>query len=150
MSDDAWRRPHALIVSDDPGLAQFLGEGLVIGGFWTSVIASGLQTLEVFRLRTFDLAVIDSALSGLGAGELIRRLRRPRPGSPTADLPIVLIAEQHEAATARELLVDLVLTPPIDLEHLVPELFKVVRDWRSANPGRLWADEIAQVRPQDA
>ncbi|MEZ4624469.1 MAG: hypothetical protein R2843_06700 [Thermomicrobiales bacterium] len=58
------QRPHVLIVSDDQGLAEFLSEGLTIAGFWTSVIASALQTLEVFRLRTFDLIIVDAALDG--------------------------------------------------------------------------------------
>ena len=54
-----YERPHVLIVTDDPSLSEFLGEGLVMGGFWTSVISHGLQVLEVFRLRSFDLIVVD-------------------------------------------------------------------------------------------
>ena len=55
-------RPHVLIVSDDPDLAEFLVEGLPLGGFWTSAIANGLQALEVFRLRQFDLIVVLSLI----------------------------------------------------------------------------------------
>src|SRR3954452_24425277 len=87
-------RPHALIISDDESLSGFLGEGLVFGGFWTSVIASEIQALEVFRLRGFDLVIVDAALRGLGALEMIRRLRSAddSPGV-RADAPILLIAE---------------------------------------------------------
>src|SRR5215204_5867380 len=61
----ALNRPHILIVSDDTGLSSFLGEGLMIAGFWTSTVASALQAIEVFRLRTFDLIIVDAALDGL-------------------------------------------------------------------------------------
>src|SRR5690606_18881442 len=69
-----YERPHVLIVTDDPSLTEFLGEGLVMGGFWTSVISHGLQVLEVFRLRTFDLIVVDRDLGTFDAIELIERL----------------------------------------------------------------------------
>ncbi len=86
---EASRRPHVLIVSDDTGLSAFLNAGLVIAGCWVSVIASGLQVLEVFRLRTFELAVIDVALGGLGAAEVIRRLRLidELTARPRSDIP---------------------------------------------------------------
>ncbi len=73
-----FQRPHVLIVSDDPSLVEFLNEGLPLGGFWTSVIASGLQAIEVFRLRQFDLVLIDAGLTSFSAVELIRRLPVPR------------------------------------------------------------------------
>ena len=44
-AQSALERPHVLIVSDDEDLSAFLG--LVYGGFWTSTVASGIQTLEV-------------------------------------------------------------------------------------------------------
>ena len=72
---DTNRRPHVLIVSDDLDLSQFLRDGLTIAGFWTSVVASALQTLELFRLRTFDLMLLDALLEGLGFEELLQRLR---------------------------------------------------------------------------
>src|SRR5215207_5568639 len=96
MSD----RPHVLIVTEDADLAAFLGEGLVYGGFWTSTVASGIQTLEVFRLRTFDLVLLDAALGDLNAIEVVRRLRgRSHLGtaeSARTDIPILLIAAAEE------------------------------------------------------
>ncbi|MCC6792252.1 MAG: response regulator transcription factor, partial [Thermomicrobiales bacterium] len=89
----ALARPHVLILGDDLDLTSFLSEGLTIGGFWTSVIASGIQALEVFRLRTFDLVLIDVAMKGMGALEVIRRLRLPgAEDSPRTDIPILAIA----------------------------------------------------------
>ncbi len=149
-SDDQFQRPHVLIVTDDPDLGSFLSEGLVIGGFWASVIASGLQTIEVLRLRTFDLAIVDLALSGLGALETIRRVRTASSlVDRRVDLPILAVADRADqlgdlspAAAG----IDRLLLPPIEIEQLVPALFRVVREWRLAHPGREWADRLAQQK----
>jgi two-component system KDP operon response regulator KdpE len=146
-------RPHILIVTHDDELAEFLSEGLTLAGFWTSRIASEIQTLEVFRLRTFDLALVDAGLPGLGAHELLKRLRSPRDrGAPATDLPIVIIvgnvAEIDALPVSRDS-VDDVVAPPVELGELAARLFGIVQRWRSANPGRPWADEIAQQRPHE-
>jgi len=136
----ALQRPHVLIVTEDPDLSDFLGEGLVYAGFWTSVIASALQTLEVFRLRSFDAIVLDSELGGIGAIELLRRLQG------RTDIPILLIDSQPgalEAAGLQSLGLDRVLYPPIELEVLAAELHTLVGEWRASHPDRPWADEAA-------
>ena len=100
----ALQRPHVLIVSDDPELAAFLGEGLVYAGFWTSAIASAVQALEVFRLRSFDVMVLDAALGGIGALELLMRLRGRSDRATSAertDIPILVIAASQRRARPR-------------------------------------------------
>lgn len=155
-NDSALHRPHVLIVSDDTDLSAFLAEGLVYGGFWTSTVASGIQTLEVFRLRTFDLALVDAGLHDLSATEVIRRLRgrstRSTIRASRTDIPIVVIAaSEHEAAAIdpTALDIDAIRTAPIDLEELVPNLHGIVQRWRALHPDRSWADTIAQRTSQD-
>jgi DNA-binding response OmpR family regulator len=143
MSDH--HRPHVLIVSDDQGLSHFLQEGLVIAGFWTSVVASSLQTLELFRLRTFDLMIVDVALQGLGAEELVQRLKRSSGDGPRTDIPILAVAGGPEEITPAmlELIgIDHFLLPPIEIEDLALYLFGVVRMWRAEHPDRPWADAL--------
>jgi CheY-like chemotaxis protein len=145
----ALQRPHVLIVSDDPELTAFLGEGLVYAGFWTSAIASAVQALEVFRLRSFDIVVLDAALGGIGALELLRRLRGRSDRAAAderTDIPILVIAassseldpEQAERAGA-----DRVIVAPIELDRLAAEIGRAVTAWRASHPGRQWADEAA-------
>jgi DNA-binding response OmpR family regulator len=143
----ALQRPHVLIVSHDPELTAFLGEGLVYAGFWTSVIANAVQALEVFRLRSFDVMVLDAALGGIGALELLRRLRGRSDRGAAAertDIPILVIAESSSELDAKlaELAgADKVIFAPIELEHLAADLSRVVAAWRASHPGRQWADE---------
>ncbi len=143
------QRPHILIVTDDTGLSAFLSEGLVIAGFWTSVIASALQTLEVFRLRTFDLVIVDAALDGLGADQLLRRLLGSGSESTSlTDRPILVFAgsiDEMSAERARALGALRIYYPPVDIEPLALDLFRDIEIWRNAHPGAPWADEDAQA-----
>lgn len=144
----ALQRPHVLIVSDDAELSGFLSEGLIYEGLWTSVIASALQTLEVFRLRSFDAVIVDAALRGLGAAELIARLQSTAPDgrepeSRRADIPVLVIAERPDeiaAAGIDQSLVSHTLIAPIELDDLARIVSDVVASWRNDHPDRPWAD----------
>ncbi len=146
-------RPHLLIVGDDPDLAGFLAEGLLLAGFWTSVVASPFQALEVFRLRSFDLVLLDAGLGGFGALELLRRLRghsdRAATGARRTDIPILLVladpgeVEAEVAATAGA---DGFLAAPLELDEIALRIFEVIDRWRAAHPDRRWADEAALSR----
>lgn len=130
-----------LVVTDHQDLALFLQEGLLSGGFWVSVVASAIQTLEVLRLRGFDLIIVDGGLASLGAIEMIRRLRA------RTDVPVVLIDETNRTIGAGDVDALSVIRPPIDLEDVVPLLHVMVAQWQRARPDRLTADEAAQKAP---
>jgi DNA-binding response OmpR family regulator len=144
------QRPHLLVLSDDRDLSSFLSEGLILGGFWVSIIASGIQAIEVFRLRGFDLVIVDATLRGMDALEVVRRLRLPTPDRPLGvDVPILIVAanaNEMDAKAAALAGANRTLYPPIVLEELIPELFRAVLTWRQNHPGRPWADEAAQSR----
>ena len=145
----ALQRPHILIVSDDPELTSFLGEGLVYARFWTSAIASAVQALEVFRLRSFDVMLLDATLGGIGALELIQRLRgRSDRATQTerTDIPILVIAassRELDPDVAERTGADSVILAPIELEQLAADLGRAVTAWRASHPDRKWADDAA-------
>ncbi|MCO5214664.1 MAG: hypothetical protein M9953_11575 [Thermomicrobiales bacterium] len=141
-------RPHVLIVTDDPDLATFLNEGLPLGGFWTTVISSGLQVLEVFRLRQFDLIIVDYGLRSFGAEELMLRLRgassRIREQAPRTTAPVVVISVdpvELSDESMQTMGISRMLHAPIDLEDLVPELHAVFEEWREAYPTMPLSDD---------
>jgi CheY-like chemotaxis protein len=145
----ALQRPHVLIVSDDPELSAFLGEGLVYAGFWTSAIASAVQALEVFRFRSFDVMLLDAALGGIGALELVLRLRGRSDRATTTertDIPILVIAassSELDPNMAERAGADGFILAPIELEQLAVELGRAVTAWRATHPDRKWADDAA-------
>lgn len=140
-------RPHILIVCDDPSLAQFLNEGLPLGGFWTTVISSGLQALEIFRLRRFDVIVIDWDLSSFKAHELIRRLRgvsgRSEESNARTTAPIAVISEHpvdlDESETTR-LEINRMLHAPLELDEVIAELHAIFDEWRERYPSETLSD----------
>jgi CheY-like chemotaxis protein len=145
-----YERPHVLIISDDPSLVTFLSEGLPLGGFWTSVIASGLQALEVFRLRQFDLIAIDATLQSFDALELMRRLRgksQRAKGSPArTTAPFVAFGSLPTAVDQdidAELGIVARFEPPVELEDIVPALHEAFARWRSDHPDTPLADTAA-------
>lgn len=140
-------RPHVLVVSDDGSLVDFLSEGLPLGGFWVSVIASGLQALEVFRLRRFDIVLVDAGLQSFNPAELVRRLRgkstRTTDHEPRTTAPLVVVTEGDAPFTDDEradLQVVDVLQAPLELDEVARRLHAVFADWRQANPDVPLAD----------
>lgn len=146
-------RPHVLIISDDPSLTGFLNEGLPLGGFWTTVIASGLQALEVFRLRQFDIVVLDWGLQSFDALEFLRRLRgvSTRSGASAARTlaPVVVVAE-HPVTLSREsqaiLGVNRMLHAPLEIDEIARELHAVFDEWRYAFPDVPMSDDPLRER----
>ncbi len=141
-------RPHVLIITDEPSLATFLGEGLLLGGFWTSVVSHGLQVLEVFRLRQFDLIVLDFELGNFDAMELLHRLRgtssRDAEKSPRATAPVILMSSDQAALdqTRQESLgISAILQAPVELEDVVRTLHSAFEAWRQDHPDAPLADE---------
>ena len=140
-------RPHVLVVTDDSSLAEFLGEGLPLGGFWVSIIASGLQALEVFRLRQFDLVLIDMELQSFRAEELIRRLRgqsnRVEDATPRTLAPIVIVTTEKSELSAierQQLAISDVMEAPIEIDEIVRRLHSTFQHWRQDNPDTPLAD----------
>lgn len=143
-------RPHVLIVTDDPDLAEFLAEGLPLGGFWASVIASGLQALEVFRLRQFDIIVVDADLQSFDAFEFLRRLRgisgfdRSREARTSAPAVLILEAQADcDGPIDAALGVVSTLRPPLELDDLVRSLHQVFDTWRRDHPDTPLADSAS-------
>jgi DNA-binding response OmpR family regulator len=141
-------RPHVLVVTDDDSLGAFLADGLPLGGFWTSIIASGLQALEVFNLRQFDLIVVDGGLQTFGAMEFLRRLRgkssRDRSDRCRSNAPVVVIGDEAKRPanfSRKELGIAAYLAPPLELDQIVRQLHLVFNEWRSSHPDTRLADE---------
>lgn len=120
-----------------------------MGGFWTSVVSHGLQVLEVFRLRQFDLIVLDFELGNFEAMELLLRLRGASPRAAEQDArtaaPIVVMSSQQvglDPAEQMKLGVGATLQAPVDLEDVVRTLHQVFETWRLDHPNTPLADAL--------
>lgn len=152
----AWERvaarPHVVVISDDRDLQDFFVHGLLMAGFWTSAIASGIQAIEVYRMRRFDLILIDAHIAGLPAVEIIRRLRgrsvRGREGLTL--VPVLVVGADSELSGRDRYLqagVEGFVDPPVELEEVAVRLMAVVAKWRTAHPDEPWADAPLSQSP---
>ena len=155
MSDSALEWPHVAIVSDDLSLSHFLVEGLPYEGFWTSAIGSGLQFLEVLRLRSFDAVLLDAGLGDIPATEVIRRMRgtsdRVEEPTPRSEMAAIVVAGYVGeidrsgvlAAGGQEL-----LEPPFEITEVAAAVRKALDQ-----AGRVWftaqnANKIGRLDPR--
>lgn len=133
MSDSALERPHLAIVTQDLSLSHFLTEGLLYEGFWTSAIGSGLQFLEVLRLRDFEAVVIDAGLGDIAVDELLRRMRgtsdRVSIDAPRSEMPAMIIAGfagEIELGDVLEAGGQGLLEPPLDIEDVAQAMRSIL------------------------
>ena len=144
----ALQRPHVLIVSDDPELTAFLGEGLVYAGFWTSAIASAVRRSKSsgFAHSTLWCLTRRSAASGRSSscgGYAAAPTAQLPPSGPTFRSCHCRIQRRARSRLAERDGADGVILAPIELEQLAAELGRAVTAWRASHPDRKWADEAA-------
>lgn len=71
-----------LIVEDEPGIANFIRDGLSEEGYAVDVAMDGRSGLEMALASDYDLLLLDWMLPGLSGIELLRRLRAEGRGYP--------------------------------------------------------------------
>lgn len=114
-----------LLVEDDVMVASGIKLGLVDAGYAVDWVGSAERALEVMRDESFDIAIIDLGLPGMGGLSLLQSLRKEGHGMP------VLIL------TARDALLDRVqgldkgaddyMVKPFELPELLARLRALLR-----------------------
>lgn len=124
----------ALIVDDDPSACAVFTRLLTKMGYAVQSTENGQQAVELIKATTFDLALVDKQLPGLGGTSVARALR-----SNTPDAVIIFITGHATASSAEELvgIADEYLTKPFDLDTLretVTALIAQRRGFRQSQP----------------
>ncbi|MEC4982746.1 MAG: response regulator transcription factor [Oscillatoria sp. PMC 1068.18] len=66
---------HILLVEDEPGIAQFINQGLKEAGYIVDVAFDGKQGWEYASSVEYDLAILDILLPGIDGLELLGKIR---------------------------------------------------------------------------
>ena len=102
-----------LLVEDDPELAQGVARFLRGQGDEIVQLADGMQADQLLQTDSFDFALIDVGLPGLGGYEIVRRIRNRGQG-----LPVILI-------TARDALDDRIYGLDVGADDYLPKPFQL-------------------------
>ena len=71
-----------LVVEDEPGVAQFIQQGLTESGYAIDVARDGAEGLDYALAKTYDAIVLDIMLPKLNGLEVLRELRNQRIKTP--------------------------------------------------------------------
>lgn len=71
-----------LVVEDEPGVAQFIQQGLTEAGYAIDVARDGAEGLDYALAKTYDAIVLDIMMPKLNGLEVLRELRNQRIKTP--------------------------------------------------------------------
>jgi len=125
--------PHALVVDDEPDIANLLKDALAAEGFDVDVAADGMAALRRARSQAPDLVVLDIGLPGLDGFEVCRALRK------ISQAPIVIVSARSaevERIVGLELGADDYLVKPFSARELIARVRAIMRRSGQAPPAR--------------
>ncbi|MEO5651271.1 MAG: response regulator, partial [Marmoricola sp.] len=73
---------RALIIEDEPGIADAVRRGLLAEGFAVDVALDGVDGLWKATSVDYDIVLLDVMLPGLSGQEVLRRMRAEEVWSP--------------------------------------------------------------------
>ena len=114
-----------LIVDDEVGVRELLGDALRIAGFETAMAPDGMSALTAIRNRKPDLLIIDINMPLMDGFELVERLRST--GDNTPALMLSARADRVDVTRGLTLGADDYVTKPFGLEELLLRVKAILR-----------------------
>ena len=114
-----------LIVDDEAGVRELLGDALGIAGFETSTASDGMSALTAIRNKKPDLLIIDINMPLMDGFELVERLRST--GDNTPALMLSARADHADVTRGLTLVADDYVTKPFGLEELLLRVKAILR-----------------------
>jgi len=106
-----------LIVDDEAGVRELLGDALRIAGYQTATAPDGMSALTAIRNQKPDLLIVDINMPLMDGFELIERLRSQ--GDNTPALMLSARADRIDVTRGLTLGADDYVTKPFGLEELL-------------------------------
>jgi CheY-like chemotaxis protein len=104
-------KPLALVIEDHEDQADIMAKALEVAGFEAEVITSGTRALARLEAVVPDLIILDLHLPGVsGTGVLLQIRADPR----LAQISVIVVTVEPQAAEAVQHLANLVLIKPVD------------------------------------
>lgn len=130
-----------LAIEDDPAILRLLQRGLEAHGYGFASAEDGELGASRALEEDVELLLLDISLPGIDGHEVLRRVRRERPG-----LPVLMLTARDELQSKVDSLsagADDYLTKPFAFEELMARIGALSRRAQEAAPSRLEAGDIA-------
>ena len=115
-----------LVVEDDPVIMKALSRVAVKQGHQVTTATDGLQAIELFHEREFDLVICDLDMNGMKGDALVTMLRKQ---SPTTTLVIYTGNPTSVSDVGRDA-ADIVVSKPRDPQDVLADSMRIVRHRR--------------------
>ena len=130
-----------LIVDDEAGVRELLGDALRIAGFETAVAPDGMSALTAIGNKKPDLLIVDINMPLMDGFELIERLRST--GDNTPALMLSARADRADVTRGLTLGADDYVTKPYSSRELIARIRAVLR--RHSDLGEIAEDNNSLV-----
>jgi len=117
--------PVILVVDDESGVRDLVGDALRLGGYETFEATDGMTALTALRKRPASLLVIDINMPLMDGFELLERLRAT--GDLTPALMLSARGDKSDIARGLRLGADDYVTKPFSLEELLLRVAAILR-----------------------
>ena len=111
---------RVLIVEDEPWMAEAIRDGLRLEAIAADVAGDGDTALDLLRVNSYDIAVLDRDIPGPSGDEIAARILASGSGMPI--LMLTAADRLDDKASGFALGADDYLTKPFDLRELVLRL----------------------------
>lgn len=125
MAQSGSPHAHVLVVDDEAGVRDLLGDALRVAGYSVSAAADGMSALTVLRTTPADLLIIDINMPVLDGFELLEQLRKK--GDTTPALMLSARGERTDITRGLRLGADDYVTKPFGLEELLLRVAAILR-----------------------
>jgi len=114
-----------LIADDEDSIRWVLERSLTRQGYQVDAVADGSQAWDQFRRQSYDMAILDIRMPGIGGLELLERMLAERPGT----LVVIMTAEtsMKNAVEAMKKGAYDYLPKPFDLDEVDALILKAAR-----------------------
>ena len=93
------RKPHILMIDDDPDISRLFGGKLAASGFEIMYASNGIEGRELARRFQPDLILLDIRLPGTDGTEVAERLKGERQ---TVHIPIIFLSNEDLTGEAQK------------------------------------------------
>jgi DNA-binding NtrC family response regulator len=113
-----------LVVDDDPGMLDTLGDVLTATGYETSMASSGHAAIAKAKATRFDLIVMDVQMPGLNGVQTLHALRAL--DSHVSVIMMTAYTQDELVAESQRTTGFEVFSKPLDLDRVLPLVKRIV------------------------